>query len=577
MSTRRFKRIADLLSAALEQRTAADEADDGRGDQRVDSELEEVLGSAGHRSAPQTAETETMLQAEPDRHSGEVLNNRYRLDRVLGRGGFGVVYLAHDIKLHNKPVVIKILRDHVDRTWFLKKFDEECKALARIGHPGVVGILDQGDTPDGSAFLVMEFVPGPTLQSAIENGRQMQLSRFAALIRGIGEALGAAHDHRICHRDLKPANIILRDLGRGREMPVIIDFGVATVTDAPKSDSPTTRIAGSYPYMAPEQHLGHPELASDIYSLGVIAYEAITGRLPFEEESAVAVFASQCGGVQIKPRTLRPELPQAAETAILKALAYNPKDRYTHPAEFGADLAGALNEAASQGDSRQIRRRVTLAAAVAIVVFAVIGMFIGFRPDLRRAISSRSPLSERTMGYSVLVQKFRNGQPFQQPFLLAKEMLFPPDYGIRLIFNTSEAGYLYLLNEGPQSSKNSPTYNILFPAPFYNGGSALLQPNQEIPIPSGDKFFVFDRQVGAEKVWMVWATAGVPELEAVKSWVNFQDRGTIKDAGQTLAIARFLSRRAEPPPKMERDQQKIRTIVRGSGDVLVALLTLEHY
>ena len=155
-------------------------------------------------------------------------------------------------------------------------------------------------------------------------------------------------------------------------------------------------------------------------------------------------------------------------------------------------------------------------------------------------------------------------------------MLFPPDYGIRLMFNFSQAGYLYLLSEDPSSSKDSPVYNVLFPAPFYNGGAALLQPNQEVPVPPDEKrFFRFDQQVGLEKVWVIWAKTTVPELDAVKSWVNFQDRGRIRSAAQALAIERYLAKEAEPPPKVEREAT--RTIVHRSGDVLVALLTFEHY
>jgi eukaryotic-like serine/threonine-protein kinase len=142
----------------------------------------------------------------------------------------------------------------------------------------------------------------------------MDLGRAGRLLRQIGEALGAAHDHGIYHRDLKPANIIVRDLGRGKEMPVIIDFGVATVRDSLEIDTENTRVAGSYPYMASEQFLGRPGAASDIYALGVIAYELVTGRRPFSAESPVALFFSLGEGVKIKPRSLRPGFPKLPKT-----------------------------------------------------------------------------------------------------------------------------------------------------------------------------------------------------------------------------------------------------------------------
>src|SRR5262249_17400967 len=158
-------------------------------------------------------------------------------------------YLGQDGQLHNKLIVAKILREHSEREWIRKKFEEECKALARIRHPGVVGVLDQGKTDEGIPFLVMEFVEGGTLYSAIKQGG-MDLRRVGRLIRQMAEALQAAHDQGVWHRDLKPSNIILRDLGHGQEMAVIIDFGVAIVKDWSTGGGRATRIAGSFPYMA---------------------------------------------------------------------------------------------------------------------------------------------------------------------------------------------------------------------------------------------------------------------------------------------------------------------------------------
>jgi serine/threonine protein kinase len=580
MIPERFKRLADLFPAALAKATGeAVELEDSAspGDQALEAEVAQVLPWDPRRNAPPlTGERTATATMDEDRYAGRLFKSRYQLDEMIGRGGFGVVYRGRDTGLHDKPVVIKILLDHVDRAWFLRKFAEECKALARIRHPGVVGILDQGETPERTPFLVMEFVEGETLQSAIGEGR-MELARVGRLIQQIGAALGAAHNQGVCHRDLKPANIVLRDLGRGQEMAVIIDFGVATVTDNPLAASSTTRVTGSHGYMAPEQYLGRPEPASDIYSLGVVAYEMITGVLPFDEETPVALHLSQKEGIKIKPRRLRPELSEAAERVILKALAYDPKNRYSHPTEFAERLSAVLADGDKSGRVFSVGGLLTRRRAAGLGAIGVAGLTAWIvKPILHWPATADPAPPDRTMNYYVVVQKYRNGRPFQEPFPLAKEMLFPPDYRVRIMFNSLEAGYLYLINESPATNEGSPAYNLLFPSIFRNSGSALLQPNQEIPIPSEKDYFVLDREQGDEKVWLIWAKESVPEMEAVKSWVNPRDRGRIKDPLQTGAVKQFLAHHAARPPRMEKDEKNVRTVVRGPGNVLVALLHLQH-
>ena len=158
----------------------------------------------------------------------EVLNGRYRLMRIIGEGGFGTVYLAEDVQLLQRQVVVKILRS-VNHQWFLKKFNQEMEALTRMDHPGVVGILDTGRTAEGQPFLVMQYIKGQTLREALEAlPAPMPLPRFADLLRQISEALEAAHQQGIWHRDLKPENIMLQT-SPGAERVRLIDFGIAGV------------------------------------------------------------------------------------------------------------------------------------------------------------------------------------------------------------------------------------------------------------------------------------------------------------------------------------------------------------
>jgi len=293
--------------------------------------------------------TKTEITGEAAR-AGVQLKGRYLIERELGSGGFGTVFLARDTQLHNKAVVVKILRDLCDDGWARKKFVAECQALARINHPGVVQVLDDGETIDHQPFLVMQFVDGVALRSAIGTSG-MDLSRVARIVEQISQALTAAHEHGVVHRDLKPENVMLCDLGGGKEMPVLVDFGIATVSEPGHGEPQPTRVAGSYSYMAPEQMSGTPSAASDIYSFGVIAYEMVTGVRPFKlsaSDPPMQLWFQQKEGVKAKPSSLRPELPAAAEMAILKALSFLAQDRHAHACEFGDALAAALRPSASE-------------------------------------------------------------------------------------------------------------------------------------------------------------------------------------------------------------------------------------
>ncbi len=274
------------------------------------------------------------------------VNERYQIEKELGRGGIGIVYLARDTHLHAKPVVIKVLQQTVEESahseWFKKKFQQEVEALARINHPGIIGVLDSGEMADGRPFFVMQFIEGISLREAISEG-QMAFARVAAIIRQMGSALSAAHEKGVWHRDLKPENIMLQRLSEDEEQVRVIDFGIATVKDSQVAASGSkTMVAGTPGYMAPEQLKGSPSAASDIYAMGAMVYEMLTGALPFEETSAVQLYEAQQKGVSIRPAQLRADLPEAAEQAILKALAFAPEARHQRARDFSDELAKAL-------------------------------------------------------------------------------------------------------------------------------------------------------------------------------------------------------------------------------------------
>lgn len=274
------------------------------------------------------------------------LNGRYEIEHELGKGGFGIVYLAQDSLLKSRSVVIKVPLDAragaLDDPWFREKFDEGIMALIRIKHPGVVGIYDAGQMPDGKPFFVMPYVEGEELRGAMR-GRGMELKRAARIISQVGFALSAAHDVGVIHRDIKPENVMLQTFRSGEEFAVLIDFGIATVRDLQtRQNEKSTRIAGTLHYMAPEQLLGRPDTSSDVWALGVVAYEMVTGQLPFNANNDVALAGMQRKGVSVKPKSLRPELPEAAQAVILKALSYDSAHRYRHAHEMGEEFLRAI-------------------------------------------------------------------------------------------------------------------------------------------------------------------------------------------------------------------------------------------
>ena len=309
---------------------------------------------------------------------GLTVGDRYFIEKELGHGGIGAVFLARDRKVHDRAVVVKVLLEKsLGDERILQKFRQEQEALARVDHPGIIGILDTGELPDGNPYLVMQYVAGTTLRNAL-SAQGIDLERAARIIKQLGSALSAAHDKGILHRDLKPENIMLQSVPPDEELVRVIDFGVAKVKDslvAPSTATPNT--LGTYGYMSPEQFRGaRVTAASDIFSLGVIAYEMVTGRRPFNPESVGQLNELHQHGVRIKPIDLRPALSRSAQEIILKALSFEPARRYQTAREFGDSLSQALirgEEPVQKSSSlarTSMQRRTAIIAVITIAVAA---------------------------------------------------------------------------------------------------------------------------------------------------------------------------------------------------------------
>ncbi len=315
--------------------------------------------------APKQPSTDNQDTADfgtaPGTRAGTLLKDRYLLIRQLNEGGFGTVHLAHDQQMHGRPVVVKIqINQRVDDPWFERKFSEEVRALSMIDHPSVVVAIDSGRTPDGKPFLVMQYVDGVTLR-AVMSAEGMPLDRAAEILKQVGHGLQAAHEKGIWHRDLKPENLMLQTLADKGERVRLIDFGIATVADIKTKYHTTTRVAGSILYMAPEQAIGQPSALTDIYAMGLIAYEMVTGRKPFIAENAVQLAELQRSGVRVKPSDLRPALPLAAERLILKSLEYETFKRPQNARAFG----DALHDALLDSGATRLTGRATVGTGIA--------------------------------------------------------------------------------------------------------------------------------------------------------------------------------------------------------------------
>jgi serine/threonine protein kinase/tetratricopeptide (TPR) repeat protein len=270
-----------------------------------------------------------------------LLKDRYLVGYELGRGGFAVTYLAIDQQVANRNVVVKILHGHrVGQPWAMKKFRDEMEALARIDHPGVVAVIDYGELAGKRPFIVMQYLHGSTLRKLLPKSG-LPFEQIADIIQQTGRALTAAHKAGILHRDLKPENIMVQSRAEGADQIRLIDFGVASILDHAGVDS-TTNIFGTWNYMAPEQLDGKSSEASDIYQMGVLAYEMVTGAPPIRANTPREFMDLMKQGVTVPPRDLRPELPPAADRIIMRALASQPNDRYPRAQEFGDDLAREL-------------------------------------------------------------------------------------------------------------------------------------------------------------------------------------------------------------------------------------------
>jgi serine/threonine protein kinase len=336
-----------------------------------------------------------------DVSEGSVVDGRYRVLRRLGSGGMADVWLAEDTHLQ-RHVALKVLhRRFAQDQEFVQRFQREAESAARLQHPNIVSVFDRGQF-EGTYYIAMQYVDGPTLKQLIDRG--LAPEQAVAEIRQVLEAARFAHRNGVVHRDLKPQNVIVDGEGKA----VVTDFGIARA--GVSEITQTGSVMGTPHYLSPEQAQGFDVTAvSDLYSIGVMLYEALTGRVPFEADSAVAVAMKQVSQTPLRPSSINPRVSPALDAAVMRALAKDPGERFQSADAFIAALDAALKEPGAgdgtadfaalppvvatpveeepdEEDEDRKRRRRWIAAAVAAVV---IGLLVGLA--LTRDTSTEVP------------------------------------------------------------------------------------------------------------------------------------------------------------------------------------------
>jgi tRNA A-37 threonylcarbamoyl transferase component Bud32 len=569
---------------------------------------------------------------------GQLLDGRFLIDKDLttsgaDAGGFGLVYLARDMKLMGRETVVKILqKGALANPEITRKFQHEKEALIRLDHPNIVRILDSGVLTDGNPFMVMEYIRGHSLRRMIRENGRLDLDQAAHVTQAVTGALHAAHTQKILHRDIKPENIMLTPEEDGHDRVRVIDFGIARVGESKLA--PETSIGqgiGTVRYIAPEQLVGNLDLTPgvDVYSFAIVAYEMITGSLPFQPRTVVEMFEMQKQGAQTPPSQLRPEIPPEVDEIVMSGLEFDIERRPRNIKVYGNDLANALRQTggartarhydqaaptvpAFRADDTTDGRRAaetrpndatlplppvpdikpeprpktmlwTLLGGGALAAAAVAGVLIwgfgfgGFggasnvAPNANTAALSRPDDGRpvREIVYFLNVQKMRDGKPFETPFRSSGREIYEDGYKFSMAVQPEGDGYLYLFNEGKDDDGNK-SYFLLYPTPSTNGGSASVAAGEEAETAMN----TFGGGRGTEIVWLVWSKTSEKDLETVRESA-FLTRGRL-DEKASATLSAFLEKHKASVATAAKDPANPQMKISGKGDLVIHRIELEH-
>ena len=560
-----------------------------------------IGGLAAEYAAPLLVNKTEAGSARGALNKGQQFGSYVILD-VLGAGGMGEVYLARDSRL-DRTVALKVLsKDISTDKRRMQRFRQEAKVASSLNQPNILTVFEFGEV-EGLTFLATEFIDGETLRSHL-HARKLKLDEILDISIQVLAALDAAHEANIVHRDIKPENVMLR---RRDHVVKVLDFGLAKVTEQRTSivrgeDSEAATefktapgmIMGTINYMSPEQaQAASLDQRTDIWSTGVMLYEMAAGKMPFSGATTSHTIVQI---LEKDPLPLSKDVPAELERIVLKAIAKNPDERYQTAKDMAVDLRSLKKKLEVQAEiertsspsterfavvDQPVERKKTgvviaLVAVMLLVTAAIFGVNIWRSrrertPDLTPASAAPPVVAERTLTYWITVQKFKDGKAFQDPFPLAGEINFEPTYRIRVNVRSPQAGHLYILSEGPESTQ--PEYVVLFPSTTANQGSSSLRPGELVQIPE-QSWFEFDKQQGVEKMWLVFSADEVPELETVKQYANRQAKGLIPNAAENKSVQDFLASHSAKPAA---EKGEALTTLKTPGNVLVYALRLEHH
>jgi hypothetical protein len=367
-----------------------------------------LIGNAVPATASETDALRDRLQA--------ALGSGFELGARLGEGGFGVVYRARDVRLRRDVAVKLLRRELVSTEGFVERFEREAQALAALRHPNIVPVYSIGDK-DELIYLVMPFVSGVTLTDYLRERGRLTLEEAEQILKAVGDALSAAHAVGLVHRDIKPDNIMLEGPNR---LPLLMDFGIAKTGNTGAGAAgggvgltATGMVMGTPLYMSPEQATADPSVdsRSDIYSLGVLAYQMFTGQLPFSGESIYAVLSQHLTTPAPEARSLRPEIPPRISAALRRAMAKKPAERFQRVEEFLAALEGRGGRARRLA----VPGSRTLLAAANLILLLGLAAAVWWKGSARVA---RAPVRAEIRAEGVWLRTGAVAAPWDKPLTL---------------------------------------------------------------------------------------------------------------------------------------------------------------
>jgi len=364
-----------------------------------------------------------------DPRPGDRIAERYDLEALVGSGGMSTVFCAHDLQL-DRRVALKILHPRFAGDGeYVERFRREARSAAQLAHPNIVTVIDRGED-DGRQFIVFEYVSGENLKELIVRSGALPLERAVELAIVVADGLAFAHDHGLVHRDVKPQNVLLSENGAVK----VTDFGIARWLDVDHGLTETGTVVGTGEYLAPEQaNGGTVSPATDVYSLGVVLWEMVTGRVLFEGDTFVAVALRHVNEAPPDIRALRPDVPPRLAAAIDRALQKDPARRFPTMRAFAEELRACLARTGSEGVTevmprltrKRARRRVWplgyIAIAVLVGVAALVaglvlgggksGSLAGGTPVILRGVASYDPVGQEQQIFGRTAVNATDGNP----------------------------------------------------------------------------------------------------------------------------------------------------------------------